>query len=447
MLEVVILGNPVSAYAQFINDSHPLFFFFPFTLQFLLLSSTSTMAPPTIRDRKRVRISTPSTLIDDDDTHHSNDDNPRQYSDDLASRPCQAERKRELERNRRTLVNIRFGELEKELRHCAPRPDSSGRLNDTPQSAIALPAKGKRIDKEAVLKDAASRLAVQRKDLGTASERITSMSTEIDNLRAEKVELRSDKAYLRNELETARKEVQRLREDNINLWQAFRKASTLKDSLASDIAKIPAELFLRRANAPTDQLAPTLSTGNHMVQQSTTLPMSQFLQTQGSVQEQSQGQALAQSQSLPQQNQQPNLSSRQQHQPTASPTSNETQNTPQQIFSPQLQDTVPPSMNDPFLMCTGPDEIGELLANYVPGFVQNFGYKSQNGSTAQELETNNTAGNTLVTATQNTRDLGHTSPQRPPNTSKETHSSEINEVPTKADSEDADPFSDIAYCV
>lgn len=405
------------------------------------------MAPPTTRDRKRVRTSTPSTLIDDDDTHHSNEDTPRQYSDDPASRPCQAERKRELERNRRTLVNIRFVELEEELRRCAPRPDSSGRMNDTPQSNIALPVKGKRIDKEAVLKDAASRLAVQRTDLETASERITSMSTEIDNLRAEKVELRSDKAYLRNELETARKEVQRLREDNINLWQAFRKASTLKDSLASDIAKIPAELFLGRASAPTDQLASTLSTGNHMVQQTPSIPMSQLLPTQGPAQEPQQGQGLPQSQPLPRQSQRSDLSSQPKHQSTASRALNATQNAPQQAYPSQTQSTASPSMNDSFLMYTGPDEIGELFANYVPGLLQNIGCKSQNSNSAQEFETNNTTGNALVTATGNTDDLATSLPQRPPNSTKETHTAEIDEVATKAGSEDADPFSDIAYCV
>lgn len=408
------------------------------------------MSPPLVRERKRIRTTTLPTLLDEDDTHHSNEDTPRQYSDDPAARPCQAERKRELERNRRNLVNIRFVQLEKELRRSAPRLDSSTPLNDPAQSDIPLPGKGKRIDKEAVLKDAASRLAVQRRDLEVASERITSMSTEIDNLRAEKVELRSDKAYLRSEVDTVRKEVQRLREDNINLWQAFRKASTLKDSLGSDIAKIPAELFMRSPNPSSDHYASMLPTPSTMPHQTTPLPISQLLPAQGSSRVPHRPQGLSQPQSSSPQNQQSDVLPNHPHQPTTPQTSKGLQNASQNVYTSQPQSAASPTANDSYLMYASPDEIGDLFTNFVPAPVQNFTSKNQNNNPPQQPETNSTSGNPLAATSAAARPedyFASSSSQRPPSGVRQMHASESKEPPTKAESEDADPFSDVAYCV
>lgn len=182
-------------------------------------------------DRKRQRLSSPnhqpSTASQRAQHHHHHPSSDEADSD--GERPCQAVRKRELERNRRNLINVRFSELDTELQRRSCDPAST--------------AKSKRIDKEAVLKEACQKLSQQRKDLDSATERVTTMSAEIDNLRAEKVELRADKAYLRTELEEARSEVQRLRADNIHLWQSLQKASALKTQISSDLIKVPCHLF------------------------------------------------------------------------------------------------------------------------------------------------------------------------------------------------------------
>lgn len=188
-------------------------------------------ARPT-QDKKRQRASATALSSDDDsDCDRLNTD----------SRPCQAERKRELERNRRNLINVRFSELDCELRRSAPPLDpTSASLTEA-----AAASKVKRIDKEAVLKEATQRIALQRKEVAAAMERAASMMAEIDNLRAEKVELRGDKAYLRSELDTVRRDVQRLRSDNLNLWQAVHKSSSIKNQLTSNLVKLPSDLFSR----------------------------------------------------------------------------------------------------------------------------------------------------------------------------------------------------------
>lgn len=181
--------------------------------------------PPPAKERKRSHPAPPRSPHDDSDEDHV--------------RPGQAERKRELERNRRNLVNVRFSELEAELRLSAPRRGEPRKSSQDPSS------KGKRIDKEAVLKEAAQRISIQRNELDAKSELIANKDAEIDNLRVEKVELRGDKAYLRKELETVRADISRLRADNIHLWQAVNKKPLIKDFLAPDVAKLPADLFMR----------------------------------------------------------------------------------------------------------------------------------------------------------------------------------------------------------
>lgn len=152
----------------------------------------------------------------------------------VGGRPGPAARKRELERQRRNLVSTRFLELERVLSR-NPDADAKGHL---PQGA-------KRIDKEAILKDAASRITTQSSELSHANQRLSFMTKEVENLRAEKVELRSDKSYLHSELTAIRSEVQRLRSDNISLWQAIRGSGGLKSVINSDLAKIPADILLR----------------------------------------------------------------------------------------------------------------------------------------------------------------------------------------------------------
>lgn len=150
-------------------------------------------------------------------------------SEDDEQRPGQAERKRNLERNRRNLINARFAELDQELQACS-------------DNGISNP-NSKRIDKEAVLKDACLKLSSQRKELETMRQRVGAMTTEIDNLRLEKVELRSDKQYLKSELDIARKDLPTLRRDNLQLWQSLQKHITLKAFLSPELTKVPVDLF------------------------------------------------------------------------------------------------------------------------------------------------------------------------------------------------------------
>jgi hypothetical protein len=167
--------------------------------------------------------------------------------DDLPSgeRPGPAARKRELERQRRNLVSTRFLELDRVLS-----------LDGAATGKDPLPQQTRRLDKEAILKDAAARITTQASDLRTAQERLAFMSNEVENLRAEKVELRADKTYLHSELTAIRSEVHRLRADNILLWQSMRRSGGLKSALSTDVAKIPADILLKvpsvaQAVAPT----------------------------------------------------------------------------------------------------------------------------------------------------------------------------------------------------
>jgi hypothetical protein len=197
-------------------------------------SAMSQQQPP---PAKRARA--PSRDPPPDDSASEGDDVPP------GTRPGPAARKRELERQRRNLVSTRFAELDSVLALDGAAP--------TDKAAARQPAR--RIDKEAILKDAATRITAQSMELSTAQQRLSFMSNEVENLRAEKVELRADKAYLHSELTAIRSEVQRLRADNIHLWQAIRRSGGLKSALSTDVAKIPAELLLR---APKANLASNL---------------------------------------------------------------------------------------------------------------------------------------------------------------------------------------------
>lgn len=156
----------------------------------------------------------------------------------------QAERKRELERNRRHVINVRFAELDAELRRSAPRADGQQpNEEDASDNSKMAPVKGRRIDKEAVLKEAIQRLALKDNDVKVLTTRVESMATEIHNLRAEKVELREDKTYLRGELETLRAETKRLRAHNVQLLHTIGKMSAMKLSSSPIVANQTMETF------------------------------------------------------------------------------------------------------------------------------------------------------------------------------------------------------------
>jgi hypothetical protein len=168
-------------------------------------------------------------LYDAHDTFPGDDED---HAADNAS-SCPITRKRELERQRRNLVNMRFAELDRAL--------ATSSATDAP--SVSHPAR--RIDREAILKDATARIGALTAELGLSKERLASMNAEVQSLRVEKVELRADKSYLHTELSASRAEAQRLRNDNIHLWQAIRSSGGLKSVLNADVAKIPVDILLR----------------------------------------------------------------------------------------------------------------------------------------------------------------------------------------------------------
>lgn len=146
---------------------------------------------------------------------------------------CAAERKRELERNRRNLVNTRFVELEAQL----------AKLPGAPKRVY------RRIDKEVVLKDATQALASLQRDLDLANSRLQVMTSEVNTLRSEKLELRRDKAYLHNELGTSRSQGKSLSSDNMKLWQALCSCRDFRNAVPADVSKVPVGLVLGATNS------------------------------------------------------------------------------------------------------------------------------------------------------------------------------------------------------
>jgi len=177
-----------------------------------------------------------------------------------------AERKRELERNRRNLVNTRFAELEAQL----------SKLPGAPKRVY------RRIDKEVVLKDATQGLAAQQRDLELATTRIGSMTHEIGTLRSEKLELRHDKAYLHRELANSRTENKTLQNDNLLLWQALCKSGAVKSSLpTSELSKIPVDVILgnginNRPQNTTSATAPATTNPDTLLPPTTLAQTHQF---------------------------------------------------------------------------------------------------------------------------------------------------------------------------
>lgn len=424
------------------------------------------MKPSRPKQHKRPRD---SSLSSDDDAAESASElvNPDQ-------RPGQAERKRELERNRRNLINVRFAELDVELRHHAPTTDDFT-LSYQQQQAT----KTKRIDKEAVLKEATQRLGLHRKDLSAQQERIKAMTLEIENLRIEKVELRNDKAYLRSELDNVRGDVQRLRSDNINLWQAVRKASTFKSSLSADVAKLPADLFLRPR--PTESLAqpttttakissPRLHPSSPVAPIRTTAPSS--TPTTATVQNMLSSLAQSPPAPAPPPHLAPTLSTPTIPTSTSQPavclpsTSRAQPSAPRETPSAPTTHTLPTYQScEPFLVLQSPGELGQLINTYLSA--SNGNLDSNASVTTPQIQTHS-------------QPLMHPQSSRPTAMSLSTHlshptstsipfSSPLNPEPIKGSDNDEnnqpvplfqegedddtsvkaddDLFSDIAYCV
>lgn len=162
-----------------------------------------------------------------------------------------AERKRELERNRRNLINARFVELGTELRR-SEKDDANDESQDNPR------VKRPRMDKEALLKEASMRLMVQHKELTSANARLKDLLAQIDAMRTEMDDLRKDKCALRNE-------VQRLRSSNTNLWKFIQESQYSKLSALLDPTKLAADIFAPIAGETEaqedDVLAPKNDTG------------------------------------------------------------------------------------------------------------------------------------------------------------------------------------------
>lgn len=161
-----------------------------------------------------------ATRCESSDDHGADSD-----SQNLGFRPDQAERKRQLERNRRNLINTRFAELSAELQRSE---NASGNGNLLDGHRVKRP----RLDKEALLKEATTRLIVQDKELSSVTARLRDLLAQIDAMRVEMDDLRKDKSYLRSE-------VNRLRISNTNLWKVVHRAPSPALSTVRDNSKIP----------------------------------------------------------------------------------------------------------------------------------------------------------------------------------------------------------------
>lgn len=158
--------------------------------------------------------------------------------DNLPGRPGQAERKRELERNRRNLINTRFAELNKQLQR-TERHDSDYDNDDSPK------AKRPRMDKEALLKEATMRLVVQSKELSSVSARLKDLLAQIDAMRVEMADLRKDKSFLRIELDSARL-------NNSNLWASMNQNLLAKSTISNGDGHIVAASTLSSSSDDGD---------------------------------------------------------------------------------------------------------------------------------------------------------------------------------------------------
>lgn len=176
-----------------------------------------------------------------------------------AGRVGHAERKRELERNRRNLINARFVELGMELRR-SEKDNADDESQDNPR------VKRPRMDKEALLKEASMRLMVQHKELTSANARLKDLLAQIDAMRMEMGDLRKDKCSLRYE-------VQRLRSSNTNLWKIIQQSQFSKLTALLDPTKLAADIFApitgETETLEDDMVTPKNETGVRNDQEST----------------------------------------------------------------------------------------------------------------------------------------------------------------------------------
>ncbi|CAN8074013.1 unnamed protein product [Agarophyton chilense] len=378
-----------------------------------------------LRYRKRARTS----ALEKEELSFSDVDATR--VDDCPTRPPQAERKRELERNRRNLVNIRFVELEKELIRSGPRATDHSERGSASSSEFV--AKGKRIDKEAVLKEAAQRIAALRKEVESQASRIASMTDEISHLRAEKLELRTDKSYLRNELENARNETKRLRADNIGLWQALRKQSVVKNYLAPDLAKIPVDLFTRKQQSMASSITPSASNA----------PFLQGIQ-----------------QTQPPQSALPSASQPQQ---AIYPSSSISATRPRPPAPDSSHETNPPMLRgEAILMHQTSEELSDLFATYIPGVsvltsadrapVPNLGplpdLSQSTSLPVSHLQNPQLQLTQLMSSTQSNQNHSIVSPSIKDQHSMQANNSNSPDISSSGrEKSNEDPLSDIAFCV
>lgn len=165
------------------------------------------------------------------------------------ARPGLAERKRQLERNRRNLINTRFLELGIELQR-SENDDANANSQDARQ------AKKPRMDKEALLKEATMRLIVQHKELTSANARLKDLLAQIDSMRVEMNDLRKDKEYLRAEL-------QRLHNSTKNIWKLMHELQSHTMSAMPDPLRQPGGMFgvSNRAESQVEQGGPMFAIG------------------------------------------------------------------------------------------------------------------------------------------------------------------------------------------
>lgn len=200
------------------------------------------MSSPLVLNERHVEQ---QQACDSSDEHGADSDCVAQTN---GARLGHAERKRELERNRRNLINTRFAELGTELR----RSENDG-VND--ESKDSARVKRPRMDKEALLKEATMRLLVQHKELTAASARLKDLLSQIDAMRTEMADLRKDKCVLRNEM-------QRLRSSNTNLWNIIHQSQYPKLSALLDPTKLAADIFAPTTSETEVQECMVLGSGS-----------------------------------------------------------------------------------------------------------------------------------------------------------------------------------------
>ena len=195
--------------------------------------------------RKRCRRGERETLEEQEDFQAIEDaPDERPSGSATASKHAESasERKREMERRRRDLVSTRFYELAEELKRVSQRDPWGGSTfgsGSAQSNERGTTGNGhvKRIDKEAVLKEARVTVRRQNQEMRDLNGRVQDMAAEIEILRQEKLELRKDKDYYRADIAQLREDVARLRADNFALWN-FMRSHPKETSTRPDLTEI-----------------------------------------------------------------------------------------------------------------------------------------------------------------------------------------------------------------